>query len=121
MKNVVNWFEIPVTNMERAIAFYERVMQVSLRREVMDSADMAIFPYDDPATGGALAKFEGMAPSLQGTLIYLHTDDLIASLKRVASAGGACVFGPVEPGDDIGTIALFTDSEGNRVGLHQPA
>ncbi|HBT7120234.1 VOC family protein, partial [Enterobacter hormaechei] len=21
----------------------------------------------------------------------------------------------------IGTIALFTDSEGNRVGLHQPA
>ncbi|MFV5939963.1 VOC family protein, partial [Klebsiella pneumoniae] len=23
--------------------------------------------------------------------------------------------------NDIGTIALFTDSEGNRVGLHQPA
>ncbi|EDZ8066136.1 VOC family protein, partial [Salmonella enterica] len=23
--------------------------------------------------------------------------------------------------DDIGTIALFIDSEGNRIGLHQPA
>ncbi|HBQ7903545.1 TPA: VOC family protein, partial [Klebsiella pneumoniae] len=38
-----------------------------------------------------------------------------------ASAGGACVFGPLTLPNDIGTIALFTDSEGNRVGLHQPA
>ncbi|ECB8573335.1 VOC family protein, partial [Salmonella enterica subsp. enterica serovar Anatum] len=28
---------------------------------------------------------------------------------------------PMVPGDDIGTIALFIDSEGNRIGLHQPA
>jgi predicted enzyme related to lactoylglutathione lyase len=49
---------------------------------------------------------------------YRH---LAATLDRVASAGGACVFGPLTLPNDIGTIALFTDSEGNRVGLHQPA
>lgn len=91
MKSIINWFEIPVTDMERAIAFYEPVMGLSLRREKMDFADLAVFPYDDPATGDALAKFDGIAPSLQGAIIYLHTDDLSATLDRVASAGGNCV------------------------------
>lgn len=121
MKSIINWFEIPVTDMARAIAFYEPVMGVSLRREKMASADLAVFPYSDPATGGALAKFDGIAPSLQGAIVYLHTDDLPAALDRVATAGGQCVFGPVDLGKEIGNIALFTDSEGNRVGLHQPA
>ena len=112
MNNVINWFEIPVADMDRAVAFYEPVMQVTLRRETMDCAELAVFPHQDPAPGGALAKFEGLAPSAQGAIIYLHT---------VASAGGACVFGPLTLSNDIGTIALFTDSEGNRVGLHQPA
>lgn len=121
MKQVINWFEIPVAEMDRAIVFYERVMQVSLRRENMDCAELAVFPHQDPAPGGALAKFDGITPSQQGAIIYLHTDDLPATLSRVAAAGGQCVFGPLELGQDIGTIALFSDSEGNRVGLHQPA
>lgn len=121
MKSVINWFEIPVVDMDRAIEFYEPVMQVQLRREKMDMAELAVFPHDDPATGGALAKFEGVSPSQQGAIIYLHTDNLTATLDRIASAGGECVFGPLELPDGIGTIALFIDSEGNRVGLHQPA
>lgn len=121
MKSIITWFEIPVTDMDRAIAFYEPVMAVSLRREKMDCAELAVFPYEDPATGGALAKFDGVTPSLQGAIIYLHTPDLAATLDRVATAGGECVFGPLDLGKEIGTVALFTDSEGNRVGLHQPA
>jgi len=114
-------FKIPVANMDRPIKFYEPVMQVALKRETMDVAELAIFPHEDPATGGALAKFDGITPSSQGAIIYLHTDNLAATLDRVVSAGGACVFGPLELPRGIGTIALFTDSEGNRVGLHQPA
>lgn len=120
MKNIINWFEIPVDDMARAIAFYEAVMQVTLRREKMESADLALFPSEDPAPGGALAKFDGIIPSHSGPIIYLHTDDLAATLKRVELAGCECVFGPLDLGQDIGTIALFTDSEGNRIGLHQP-
>lgn len=48
MKNLINWFEIPVTDMARAIAFYEQVMQISLRRETMDGVDLAVFPYAEP-------------------------------------------------------------------------
>jgi predicted enzyme related to lactoylglutathione lyase len=119
MNNVINWFEIPVADMDRAVAFYEPVMQVTLRRETMDCAEL-VFPHQDPAPGGALAKFDGIAPSAQGAIIYLHTDILpprsTASPRRVGR-----VFGPLTLPNDIGTIALFTDSEGNRVGLHQPA
>ena len=78
MKSVINWFEIPVADMDRAIKFYESVMQVALRREKMDVADLAIFPHEDPATGGALAKFDGVTPSSQGAII--------ASPLRAASA-----------------------------------
>ena len=42
MNNVISWFEIPVAQMERAIAFYEPVMQVSLRRENMDDPGMGL-------------------------------------------------------------------------------
>ncbi|MBO2025529.1 VOC family protein [Klebsiella pneumoniae] len=119
MNNVINWFEIPVADMDRAVAFYEPVMQVSLRRETMDCAELAVFPHQI-RPGGALAKFEGIAPSAQGAIIYLHTDHLAATLERVASAVGP-VSSAADAPNDIGTIALFTDSEGNRVGLHQPA
>jgi predicted enzyme related to lactoylglutathione lyase len=61
----------------------------------MDCAELAVFPHQDPATGGALAKFDGVTPSAQGAIIYLHTDNLAATLDRVASAGGECVFGPL--------------------------
>ena len=39
MKSVINWFEIPVADMDRATKFYESVMQVALRREKMDVAE----------------------------------------------------------------------------------
>ncbi|WP_054180487.1 VOC family protein [Trabulsiella odontotermitis] len=120
MNNIINWFEIPTTDLKRAMAFYEPVMQLSLRYENMSGVEMAIFPYQDPATGGALVKFEHFTPSAQGCILYLHTSDLKATLERVAAAGGECVFGPLELPNDIGTIALFMDSEGNRIGLHQP-
>lgn len=121
MKNVINWFEIVVEDLERAIGFYESVMAVTLRRENMPDFAMAIFPHDSALPGGALVKCTQMKPSAQGVVIYLHTDDIVATLERVRENGGECAFGPQILPNDIGTIALFTDSEGNRIGLHQPA
>lgn len=121
MKSVINWFEIVVEDLDRAIRFYESVMAVSLRRENMSDFAMAIFPHDPAMPGGALVNCTQMKPSAQGVVIYLHTDDIVATLKRVTEHGGECAFGPQILPNDIGTIALFTDSEGNRIGLHQSA
>ena len=120
MGSIINWFEIPVTDFERAIRFYEAVFQAALRREDMVGMRMAVFPYSDPHPGGALVEFEHYKPSADGTIIYLHASGLEAMLERVNAAGGKCIFGPQMLPDDIGTIALFLDSEGNRIGLHEP-
>ena len=121
MSTIINWFEIPVADLERATAFYEAVFAAEFKRESMSGMDMAVFPYEDPHPGGALLKADVFKPSAQGTVVYLHAPDLTAMLTRVSKAGGECVFGPQVLPDNIGTIALIVDTEGNRVGLHQPA
>lgn len=118
-KSFVNWLEIPVVDMNRAIQFYEQVFETKLKRETMSQIDMAVFPHTE--SGGALVAGEGYRPSAHyGTVPYLHAPQLDALLARAAQAGGKTVFGPLQLPDDIGRIAHITDSEGNRIGLHEP-
>ncbi|MFK3705182.1 hypothetical protein EDF73_103162 [Raoultella sp. BIGb0138] len=121
MNNVINWFEIPVVDMDRAMKFYSQLLAIEFRQETISGIENAVFPYTHPATGGALVKGEMFTPASTGVVVYLHTADIASTLTRLEQAGGSKVFGPEVLPHDIGTIALFTDSEGNRVGLHQPA
>lgn len=121
MNTLNNWFELPVQQLDRAVAFYEYVLGAEFRRETIGDTDMAVFPHVKPATGGALVKGAMFQPASGGTIVYLATADIVAALARVSEKGGECCFGPQVLPQGIGTIALIIDSEGNRVGLHQPA
>ena len=124
--NALNWFEIPVADMDRAQAFYEVLLAKPLRREAMGPATMAVFPYEQgTGVGGALIR-GGYAPepSPQGSLVYLNLvgDTPLAEVIARAEAAGARVVLPrTELPDGIGVIAQLQDSEGNRVGLHAMA
>ncbi len=119
MSNAINWFEIPVSDLERAAAFYERVFEVRLRRESMGCGEMAIFPYGESGVGGSLFKHQDLKPSADGVLPYLNAgDDLAPLLARVEAAGGQVVLQRTQIAPEIGYMALFIDSEGNRIGLH---
>lgn len=121
MKRVINWFEIPAVDFERAVRFYETVMQTTLRREEMGGARFGIFPYEMPATSGAVTQMAALKPGSDGTLIYLDaTPDVDAVLGRVEAAGGSVVLQKILVSEDIGYIGIFIDSEGNRVGVHAP-
>ena len=72
MKNVVNWFEIPVADYERAVSFYENMLDTKLQRESMNGIDYAIFPADKEAIAGALIKCDFQVPSEAGSLVYLN-------------------------------------------------
>ena len=53
--SAVSWFEIPVRDLERAQAFYERLLAKALRRETMGPQTLAVIPYDPgQGVGGAL-------------------------------------------------------------------
>lgn len=123
MKNAVNWFEIPVADMNRAQAFYETVLTCKLRREDMGGSKLAVFPYDEPATGGCLQSGANQSAAAgSGIRIYLDcSPSLDAVLARVEAAGGAIVSPKFKLPGEMGVIAHMRDTEGNEVGLHAEA
>jgi len=119
MKNVVNWFEIPVTDMDRAIRFWEGVLLTKVKRESFGGSDMAVFPHEDPkAPGGCLVKRATQTPAASGTLVYLDVGaDLDGAVGRARESGGKVAVPRTEIGPD-GSFAVVVDTEGNSVGLH---
>ena len=121
--NAVGWFEIPVNNMDRAVSFYETVLDMKLDRNMMGPIEMAWFPWQEGGTGAAgslVFHNEFYKPSADGVLIYLtaHSGDLKNELARVEPAGGKVLQPKTKISDEYGFMAVITDSEGNRVALH---
>ena len=117
--NPVNWFEIPVTDMSRAVNFYSKVFNVELMPMEMPWMKMASFPMvqDAPNSTGALVQGEGLVPTAEGTTVYFHCEDLEVELKKIEELGGK-ILNQKTPIGEHGFIAHFVDSEGNRVALH---
>jgi len=120
MSKTISWFEIPVADLDRAQSFYETVLGRKLRRETLGGDPLAVFPYDDPATGGALqAGAKGAAKTGTGIRIYLDCAPSIdAVLSRIEAAGGQIVAPKSALPPGMGFIAHLRDTEGNEVGLH---
>ena len=115
---VAVWFEIPAGDYDRAIAFYETVLSISLTRAQHGAERMAIFPYERPAVSGCIVDRPGQAGAA-GPIVFLNCDGkLDAALDRVYAAGGRIAVGRTEIGDGMGSFAHIIDSEGNRIGLH---
>lgn len=116
---VVAWFEIPSVDFERAVRFYETALDVRLNRQEVGGQPIAIFGYEEPATGGAIVHSPSMKPTNDGVLVYLNAQPNVdAVLARVEQAGGKTDGPVIKLPQDIGYIAFFTDTEGNRLGLH---
>ncbi|MDO9182508.1 MAG: VOC family protein [Bacteriovorax sp.] len=120
--NIVGWFEIYVTDMDRAKKFYTNVFQ----REMMDlpdsGADMHMCMFFSPgnqASGasGALVKSQQMKPGVGGTLVYFTCNDCAQEGSRVVAQGGKLFKEKMSIGK-YGYIAIAEDTEGNMIGLH---
>jgi predicted enzyme related to lactoylglutathione lyase len=121
MKNAITWFEIPSTELNKAQAFYEAVLECKLRREAMGPSEGAVFPYEaETGVGGAiLAGPTAPAPASGGTLVYLDASpSLDAALARTVKAGGKVALPRQALPPGLGFFAHITDLDGNRVGLH---
>lgn len=123
MKNAISWFEIPATDLDRATTFYEAIFGVSMIPVEMPGIQMRMFPVEDmQCVGGAIVATtdEFHQPSAsQGVLIYLNGNpDLQTILDKVEGAGGKVTMPKTEISPEYGYMALFTDTEGNRIGLH---
>ena len=122
MANILNWYEIPATDFQRAVKFYETVLGVGIHAQEMNGMKVGFMPQEGETVGGAIMTGPGQVPSGTGVTIYFKGGaDLAVPLARVAAAGGTVVMPKTLISQQIGHIALFTDTEGNRVGLHSMA
>jgi uncharacterized protein len=119
MSNPVGWFEIYVQDMDRAKAFYEAVLAVSLEQLESPEIEMWAFPgsSDKPGATGALVKMQGFDSGGNSTLVYFSCTDCAIEAQRASTHGGKIVKGKFSIGQ-YGFIALADDTEGNMIGLH---
>lgn len=116
MKKLVTWVDIPAVDFDRAVNFYETVLQTKF--EVFDCSEekMACFPTGE----GAISLAPNFKPSENGPIVNFDCgNDLDGAITRVVSIGGKIV----QPKCKIevegrGWFALFHDTEGNRLGLY---
>ncbi len=120
MQNSINWFDIPAVDFERAVRFYETILEVTLHQEASPNTLTmnGIFPADRAGTTGAVCSGSGYTPSADGSIVYLNANEKLDDiLSRVEAAGGQVIRPKMSIGP-FGHIAWFLDTEGNRVGLH---
>jgi uncharacterized protein len=124
--NVITWFEIPVTDSNRARKFYETILDIKMNTQYMvESQEEATFFPSVPGiiqassgrVTGVLTKNTRNKPSTEGTMVYLNAYPSIQMvIDKIAGAGGKVIV----PKTKIlpGYISVFIDTEGNKVGLY---
>mgnify|MGYP002725666241 FL=1 len=119
---MVGWFEIPVADMDRAKKFYDAVFQVDIKLQDFGGTKMGWFPADHekPGASGSLIKNKDWyKPSERdGVLVYFNSMDVQEELDRIELNGGKIVQEKTQISPDIGYMAVFLDTEGNRIALH---
>jgi len=121
--NALNWFEIPVTETARAKKFYETILDIKMETNEMMGMEMTSFPFDMQSNSGkvsgTLVKGPMHKPSMDGAVIYLNANPAIQTvIDRIEKAGGKILMPKTLISQQIGYMAFFTDTEGNRMALH---
>lgn len=120
MKNSINWFEIPALDFDRAKRFYETIFDAEIQVMPHPVFKYGMLPADwqSGGIGGGIVQGEGFEPSANGTLVYLNGgDDLSQPLARVEAAGGKILQPKTSLGPN-GFMAVFMDTEGNKMAFH---
>jgi len=112
-----SWFEIPVEDMDRAQKFYETVFDMQIHVMDLGGFKMGIFPHGK--SGGSLVQGEHYKPSTDGVVLYMDASpDLAVAEAKIEGAGGTIIQSKKQISDEHGFMALFHDTEGNRLALH---
>ena len=118
-QHMVNWFEIPVSDFDRARRFYETIFDITMTISEMQGYKMAFFPSFQGKISGAICFGEGYIPSGAGSLLYLNANpDVNLVLDRATAAGGRIIVPKTLISADMGYYAFIVDTEGNRIALH---
>ncbi|WP_153769775.1 VOC family protein [Labrenzia sp. CE80] len=110
------WMELPVTDLDKSIAFYNEVFQTELNRIVdMGPNPIAMFPSKKDGVAGHLYPGTPPAKGTGPTIHLMCPDTLEATMERLAKAGGEVVSDPIAI--PAGRFTYCLDLDGNSIGL----
>jgi predicted enzyme related to lactoylglutathione lyase len=121
MKSYISMFEIPATDISRAINFYQSVLDIKIEKIEVDGMQMGILPYEGQIATGVIIQAADYKPSENGVVVYLNAgDNLQNALDKVVLNGGKIMTPKTAHADGNGYFAVFLDSEGNKMALNSP-
>ena len=120
MRNLIRWIEIPATDIERAVSFYNQLLSLNIKVQDFGEEKMAFFPEDEINVGGAISVAKDFNPSSDGSCVTFAADGGLQTKIDHAVALGATVLTSATEicCEGKGYFALIRDPEGNRIGLH---
>jgi predicted enzyme related to lactoylglutathione lyase len=119
MNNLISIVEISITDFPRAVKFYQTILGVTIQEMDMDGNKMGIIPNEEGTVNVVLIKGNDYKPSSDGALVYLNAGkDLQPVLDKIEQNGGKVIVPKTQISPEMGSFALFIDTEGNKVGLH---
>lgn len=90
MKNLIAFFEIPVTDFYESVNFYQAIFGVELMVAEYSNEKMACF-VQNGQTVGAISYAPDFKPSEHGVLIHFNCEDIDRSIRQVMKQGGSIV------------------------------
>ncbi len=119
MENLINWFEIPAVEFNRAITFYKAILGTDIQETELFGTRMGFLPSNGSNLSGAIVAGDGYIPSMEGVTVYLNGgDDLQLMLDKVERNNGKVIVPKTQISQEMGYFALFIDTEGNKLALH---
>ena len=112
-------FEIVANDPEKAAAFYGELFGWDIKATPMgDGSTYHVISAVEGSIGGGIPEAnEGIKPGVGGFVPYILTEDIEAMLSKAAELGATTVAGKTQI-PRIGCYALFTDPDGNLIGLY---
>jgi predicted enzyme related to lactoylglutathione lyase len=115
--NIV-WFDIPVSDIDRAITFYSTLLGVAVHKESFPGGGaIGVLPHQDTMIGGCLVPQK--EPIIAGgPLLYFNAQGRLDGAVAAAETNGGTVIKAKHAIGPHGFRTIMYDSEGNRIALH---
>ena len=118
MANLIVWVDIPVKDINRAIDFYNNVLDIAIVKQDLPEVTLGMFPSSENGLSGCLYVDNQPIKNDVGPLLYFNADGRLDDAVKKASDFGGEILKEKHQIGPYGWRAIVKDSEGNRISLH---
>ena len=118
MDNQIVWVDMPVLNLDRAIAFYSAILGNEVKKESFQDCAFGLLPHAQTNVSGCLVEMDESHISQKGPLLYFNANGRIEEAIELTTQLGGEILEPLMDMGEHGKRVVIAYSEGNRIALH---